>query len=175
MLRSLLSQHGIAPVVWLDMSCLAGSLCGSAAWPRLLLGFGVRTDRSASPHAGECHPLGTPPMLIAYCNDATLRLYRHVDDSVRDVEALDAEETLVQVFDDMANPYRIDWIRPNRKSRFLWIHTLANGEYTLVVSGPRRPAELLSLIRNAESFEPLASGSRLRALESSLALETGQQ
>jgi hypothetical protein len=112
-------------------------------------------------------------MLIAYCNDSTLCVYRDVDDAVRDVEALDAEETFVQIFDDVANPYRIDWIRPNRESRLLWIRSVTNGEYTLVVSGDRRPGELLALIRKAEIIEPPALEARVRELERSLAAETG--
>jgi hypothetical protein len=114
-------------------------------------------------------------MLIAFCSDTALRVYQDVDDAVRSVEALDAAETFVRVFDDVANPYRINWIRPNHESRLLGIRAVTNGEYTLVVSGQRRPGELLSLIRSAEVIEPPALEPRIRELERSLSLETAPQ
>ena len=111
-------------------------------------------------------------MLLAYCSDTVLRVYNEVGDAVRAVEALDAEETFVRVFDERAIPYRIDWIRPNRESRLLWIRMVNNGEYTLVVSGPRRPGELLSMIREAKYIEPSGSEAAVREIERALALET---
>lgn len=113
-------------------------------------------------------------MVLAYTSDTVLRVYDQVSDAVRDVEALDAEETFVRVFDECAIPYRIDWIRPNRESRLLWIRVVSNGEYTLVVSGPRRPGELLSMIREAECIEPPESEAAVRELERALALETAE-
>lgn len=68
--RSLLSQHCIAPVVWLDMLRLAGNLSGRG-FAALSSVSGVRTAGSASPHAGECQPLGGPNIRAAIVDGNT--------------------------------------------------------------------------------------------------------
>jgi hypothetical protein len=58
-------------------------------------------------------------MILTLQDDGVLRVYESVEDAVRDVEALDAEDTFQAVFDDTGEVYAIHWIRPNDRGRFL--------------------------------------------------------
>ncbi len=89
-------------------------------------------------------------MLITLQEDGVVRVYPSVDDAVRDVEALDAEDTFRMVFDEAAQRYAIRWIREAQRGSFM----IANGEYCLVRDGTVDVGALLRLIREAEFVEP---------------------
>lgn len=93
-------------------------------------------------------------------DDGVLYVYESVDEAVRDVEALDAEETFRAVFDDLGQVYAIRWIRPNTKGHF----TVGNGDYTLVPTNRRDVPALLDLLRDAQVIDPPAAKNRLQEI-----------
>lgn len=103
-------------------------------------------------------------MLITLQEDGVVRIYRSAEEAVRDVEALDAEETFVHVFDETGQGYAIRWIRPNQVGRFL----VQNGEYTLVPDGQPDGDALRKVIRGARFVEPESLEPWLCALENRL-------
>ncbi len=107
-------------------------------------------------------------MLLTLHDDGVLRVYETVKDAVRDVEALDAEDTFRAVFDDTGEIYAIRWIRPNVRGRFLRF-IVGSGEYTLVPENRKDVPALLRLLREAKLVEPQNAESRLRELERRLA------
>jgi len=58
-------------------------------------------------------------MLITIEDDGVLRIYRSVEEAVRDVEALDAEDVFRRIYDETGRCYSISWIRPNQYGRFM--------------------------------------------------------
>jgi hypothetical protein len=103
-------------------------------------------------------------MLITFQDDGVLRIYGSVDEAVRNVEALDAEETFRSVFDETGQAYTIRWLRQNQRALF----TVQNGEYTLVPDGPVNVAAFLEMIRGAQLVEPESLKPWLRELEGRL-------
>ena len=99
-------------------------------------------------------------MLLTLQDDGVLYVYESVDEAVRDVEALDAEQTFRAVFDDTGQVYAIRWIRPNTKGSF----TVRNGEYTLVPMNRTDVPGLLDLLRNAQIIDPPAAKNRLQEI-----------
>jgi hypothetical protein len=89
-------------------------------------------------------------MLLTLQDDGVLRIYGSAREAVRDVEALDAEETFRMVFDETGERYAIRWIRPNERGLFM----VGNGEYALVPDGSVDVASLLALIRETARVEP---------------------
>jgi len=89
-------------------------------------------------------------MLITLQDDGVLRIYQSAEDAVRDVEALDAQETFRSVFDETGQGYAIRWIRQNQCGLFM----AQNGEYTLAPHGPWNVEALLKVIRGAQLVEP---------------------
>jgi hypothetical protein len=107
---------------------------------------------------------GRKDMLLTLQDDGVLRVYRSVDDAVRDVEALDAEDVFRAVFDETGEVYSIHWIRPNGRGqvfRFL----VSNGTYTLVPKNLKDIPALLKVIREAHAVEPEDARDRLQELE----------
>jgi hypothetical protein len=103
-------------------------------------------------------------MLITVQDDGVLRIYGSIEDAVRDVEALDAEETFRNVFDETGQRYAIRWIRENQRGLF----TVGNGEYTLVPDGRVDVEAFVNAIRSVRLVEPETLGPWLRELESRL-------
>ena len=99
-------------------------------------------------------------MIITKQEDGGLVVYASVKDAVKDVEALDVEETFLAVFDEKAHPYVILWHRPNQRR----IGVSANGEYTLVPSGPPDPEALLATIRAAAFIAPESAAEAVKEL-----------
>ena|SRR5206468_10164427 len=89
-------------------------------------------------------------MLLTLQDDGVLRIYKSAEEAVRDVEALDAEETFRRVFDEAGQRYSIRWIRQNERGVF----TVRNGDYSLVPDGTVDVGALLALIREATLVEP---------------------
>jgi hypothetical protein len=103
-------------------------------------------------------------MLLTLQDDGVLRLYRSVEDAVRDVEALDAEDVFRAVFDETGEVYSIHWIRPNKRGRILRF-LVSNGAYTLVPKNVKDVPALLEVIREAHTVEPENARDRLKDLE----------
>jgi hypothetical protein len=103
-------------------------------------------------------------MLITLQDDGVLRIYQSAEEAVRDVEALDAQQTFRSVFDATGQGYAIRWIRRNQHGLFM----AQNGEYTLVPCGPLNVAALLKVIRGAQIVEPESLKPWLHELEGRL-------
>ena len=103
-------------------------------------------------------------MLITIEDDGVLRIYRSVEEAVRDVEALDAEDVFRRIYDETGRCYSISWIRPNQYGRFM----AQNGTYTLVPDGRIDVAGLKNMIDEAEIGEPESSEPWLRELAASI-------
>lgn len=103
-------------------------------------------------------------MLITLHDDGILRIYQSIEEAVRDVEALDAEQTFRSVFDETGRSYAIHWIRPNTRGLFM----VGNGTYTFVPDGRVDTEALRSVIRDARFIEPETLGPWLRELEGRL-------
>lgn len=106
-------------------------------------------------------------MLLTLQDDGVLRIYETPEMAAADVEALDAEEVFRAIFDEMAQPYTIDWIVPNAYTRsfFGLFRGAVNGKYRLVPRGGRDPAGLLKIIQAADGIEPHQLNMVVRDLE----------
>jgi hypothetical protein len=82
-------------------------------------------------------------MMLVLEDDGCLHAYKSPEAVVLAVEALDAEECLRTVFDDLGRRYRIDWIQPNRAGL---LGGVSNGLYRLVAEGEPDPSALLNLV-----------------------------
>ena len=92
-------------------------------------------------------------MLITLQDDHVVRVYAAVEDVTRDIEALDAETSLRAIFDETGEVYRIKWLKPNSRGRFLRF-MVENGEYTLTATGKKDIEGLLTLLRDSEHVDP---------------------
>jgi hypothetical protein len=110
-------------------------------------------------------PLSEPPVILTQQEDGSLTIYTSVADAVRSVEALDAEESFLAIFDETGQPYAVHWIRPNKRGRIF----AANGEYTLLPSGLPDPAALLATIRAAKVITPESAVTAVQELAGRLA------
>ncbi len=110
-------------------------------------------------------------MILALEDDSVLRVYESPAAAVQAVEALDAQETFRAIFDEHAQPYVIDWLRPNRCGRkwFGFFRTCDNGDYRLLPRSGPNEAALLQAIRAAVAIDPKSSEPIVRALEQRLA------
>jgi len=107
-------------------------------------------------------------MLLTLQDDGVLRVYRSVEDAVRDVEALDAEGVFRAVFDETGEVYAIHWIRPNKRGR-VFRFLVSNGAYTLAPKNVKDIPALLKAIREAHAVEPEDARDRLQEIERRLA------
>ena len=111
-------------------------------------------------------------MILVLEEDNVLRLYDSLGTVVREIEALDIEESTRAIFDEAGQTYVIEWIRPNKSGRapgFLrFLGWAENGEYRLVPSGERNPAALLDAIRQSVAVEPESFEQLVRTLEQKL-------
>lgn len=110
-------------------------------------------------------------MILALEEDGILRVYDSPAAAVHEVEALDAEGTFRAVFDEHAQPYAIDWLRPNWYGRkwFGLFRICENGCYRLLPSGAPNGPALLKAIRAAVAVDPPSVEPTVRALEQRLA------
>ena len=79
-----------------------------------------------------------PPLILAFEDDGCVHVYQSLDAVVLQVEAMDAEDCLLAVFDDRGQRYVIDWIEPNKRGFF----GVTNGRYRLLPSGDPDPQAL---------------------------------
>ena len=103
-------------------------------------------------------------MLLTLQDDGVLRVYESVKDAIRNVEALDAEETFRAIFDDTGEVYAVQWIRPNTRGR-LFRFMVGNGEYILAPQNRKDVEGLLQLLRENKLVEPQDAEGRLRDLK----------
>ena len=103
-------------------------------------------------------------MLLTLQDDGVLRVYGSVEDAVRDVEALDAEDVFRAVLDETGEVYSIHWIRPKKRDR-VFRFLVTNGAYTLVPKNVKDVPALLKTIREAHAVEPEDARDRLKELE----------
>jgi hypothetical protein len=98
-------------------------------------------------------------VILVLGEDGVVSGYSSPDEVVQSVEALDAEETILAVFDESGRPYRIEWIRPNQYGRkwFGFLQTVVNGTYTLVPGGPPDVAAAVTVIRAASTVDQTAA------------------
>jgi hypothetical protein len=99
-------------------------------------------------------------MIIVHEDDGCLHVYEDLAAVVLAVEALDAEQCLLAVFDDEAQRHEIEWIKPNAQG---WLG-VSNGEYHLVPSGPPDPTALVQLIRKVGQVFPSSAGPAVQAV-----------
>jgi hypothetical protein len=110
-------------------------------------------------------------MILVLGDDGVLEVFPSPGEVALSIEALDAEECLVRVFDETAQPFRIEWVLPNRHGRscFGLLPWTENGEYRLVPSGERDPTGLLQAIRAAKHVEPQSAERDVREIARELA------
>jgi hypothetical protein len=104
-------------------------------------------------------------VILTKQEDGSLVAYASVEDAVKSVEALDAEETFLAIFDETGHTYAIHWIRPNKRGSIF----AANGKYTLLPSGPPEPGALLATIRAAKTITPESAVTAVQELAERLA------
>ena len=105
------------------------------------------------------------PKLITVQDDGVLRIYPSVEDAVRNVEGLDAEDVFRSIFDETGCCYAIHWIRPNEYGRF----SALSGVYTLIPDGRVDIAGLQNAINAARFIEPESYGPWIRELATRIA------
>ncbi len=95
-------------------------------------------------------------MILSLQEDGVLYVYRDIDDLILAIEPLDAEATFRMTYDDLARPYVIEWIKPNKTfgCLFGFLKTVENGEYRLVPSGGPDPVGLRRCISEAKDIDP---------------------
>ena len=103
-------------------------------------------------------------MLIALEDDGVVRVYETVEAAVREVEALDAEETFRAVFDEDGQVFEIEWTRPNKSG---WL-AVENGAYTLRPTGRLNVEGLLSVLTSARGIDPIERENDVRDIQTRL-------
>jgi hypothetical protein len=106
-------------------------------------------------------------MIITLQEDRVLYIYDSAETAALDIEALDADETFLSVFDEHAQPYEIEWIRPNEEWGQFGASRL-NGEYRLVAAGDPDEPGLLEAIRRADRIDPPSKEEAIRKIEKRL-------
>ena len=90
-------------------------------------------------------------MRLLVRKDDGLCVYASAAAVVLDVEALDAESSLREIYDESGRRYRIEWLDPNRKLSIIGIPLGAsNGVYRLVPEETPDLPGLLALLRDPE-------------------------
>jgi len=94
-------------------------------------------------------------MILVLEDDGCVHVYGTIEEVVMKVEALDAEGTLREVFDDRGQRFAIRWLIPNRQSRaFLGVSTAENGKYVLEPDGMPNTGSLLDMLTKAALIFP---------------------
>ena len=79
-------------------------------------------------------------MVFVLGEDRTLDVYDTPDDVPWQIEALDIEQAALAIYDEHGRRYAVEWVRPNRHGRLLWVLPWCdNGEYRLRPEGPPDP------------------------------------
>lgn len=88
-------------------------------------------------------------MLIVLLDEPGLFVFESPADAARQIEPFDAESQIRAAFDELAAPYTVKWVRPNRdrKTLFGLCNSVEPGEYRFVPAGPAQPAALIDLLK----------------------------
>jgi hypothetical protein len=105
-------------------------------------------------------------MILVLQDDACVHIYDSIDAVALHVEALDADSTLLAVFDETGQRLEIRWLQPNRTWRdFLGTSAVQNGKYTLDPVGAPEPGALLAVLVNVPTVIPAARAADVRDLQ----------
>ena len=110
-------------------------------------------------------------MLIILLDEPGLFVFPTRADAERSIEAIDAESEVRAAFDEHAVPYRIDWVKPNRRQKVFFdlFSSAANGEYHFVPAGQPDAAALVRLLEAHPRFtQPPEAQTELSSLLSKL-------
>jgi hypothetical protein len=92
-------------------------------------------------------------VFIVLLDEPGLFVYASPLDAAKDIEPPDAEDEVRAAFDDQAVPYRVEWIRPNKRRRWCGGHgSDAFGEYRFVPAGPADPLALAALLKEHPDY-----------------------
>ena len=58
-------------------------------------------------------------MILVLLDEPGLFVFPTVSAAEREIEPIDAESAIRVAFDDLGVPYRVDWVRPNRRRKTL--------------------------------------------------------
>ena len=105
-------------------------------------------------------------MFIVLLDEPGLFVYESPNAAARDIEPPDAEQSVRAAFDDQAVPYRVEWIRPNKRRTWFWgFGSVAFGEYRFVRSGPADPRALAALLEAHPDYtNPPEAKAKIEAL-----------
>jgi hypothetical protein len=105
-------------------------------------------------------------MFIVLLDEPGLFVFKSAAEAGREIEPPDAESEIRAAFDQDAVPYRVEWIRPNRRSRPLGVvNTIEFGEYRFAPAGPPDPAALIVLLeKHSAVVNPSESAAELKSL-----------
>ena len=107
-------------------------------------------------------------MLIVLLDEPTLFVYESLEEAAGSIEPPDAEAEVRAAFDERAVPYRVEWIRPNRRGRFLGIRYVSAGDYRWMPAGPPDREALIRLIQAHPATDPPDAGAQLAELVAKL-------
>ena len=92
-------------------------------------------------------------MFIVLLDELGVFVFNSAAEAVREIEPPDAESEIRAAFDDAAVPYRVEWVRPNRRSKLLSLAVSVEfGEYRFVPAGKSDPAALIALLEEHSAF-----------------------
>lgn len=104
-------------------------------------------------------------MIITLQDDRVLRVYESLEAVVMDVEALDAEVVLREVFDERGQRYVVEWLQPNTETGIAGpIKVVGSGRYRLVPVGQPDLGALRDIIAKAAAIEPASAEHEVREL-----------
>ncbi len=104
-------------------------------------------------------------MILTLQDDGVLRVYESVGAALMDVEALDAEEVLREVFDKHGQRYVVEWLQPNTEVGIAGpIKVVGSGRYRLVPVGQPDLGALRDIIAKAAAIEPASAVNGVREL-----------
>lgn len=85
-------------------------------------------------------------MFIVLLDEPGLFVFPSSAAAERDIEAIDAETEIRAAFDESAIPYRVEWVVPNRRQKFLFLTSIVPGEYCFAPAGLADPSALIALL-----------------------------
>jgi hypothetical protein len=93
-------------------------------------------------------------MLIVLQDEPGLFVFPTIEEAHRSIEVYDAASIVRAAFDDRAIPYRVEWVRPQRRrKRFFGLLSFTDpGEYRFIAAGPPDPDALAKLLAEHPEF-----------------------
>lgn len=104
-------------------------------------------------------------MIFTFLVDKTVCVYSSPDEIPNDIEPSLVDDVLQSVFDETGRRYAVEWVKPNRRGRFLGlVPWTSNGQYRIVPTEINDREGLLQAIRNVSIIEPKSTQSYHRKL-----------